>query len=77
MSREGWICPKCERCLSPDVKVCPTCEPAKLTVSVPFVQIGDPPGTVSTGSGTYTPIVVSPHVPAFPAYSIVYARGAQ
>lgn len=49
MSREGWICPKCNRCLSPDVKACEVCEPAKLTVSVPFVQTGGPvtPSTIT------------------------------
>lgn len=23
--RKGWICPKCENAVSPDVKVCPVC----------------------------------------------------
>lgn len=26
---QGWQCPKCERCLSPDTKTCPFC-PAKV-----------------------------------------------
>ena len=25
--REGWVCPKCTRCLSPDVLECPNCGP--------------------------------------------------
>lgn len=45
----GWICPRCDKVLAPDVKEC-TCKPEpKSNANNPFYNIIEPSGYCSTG----------------------------